>query len=210
MWIAVIAVGLGLGFIIRPIIQNIQDGGTTGASEATATVRCAGPEGSELALAESVQAGLQTSGTPGSPITYQRNYRLERPGQPALAFEAGGDASNAPLKCEDVRFGPGPRVTFGRGQEAVVVELVGPYVRRYNAAQNPDIVKLVADPRWKLQLKLADYAAKAPVLGEDGKNGRLVFERTSLAAGLPARLVFNTSDGGASYTFNQAESLAGL
>lgn len=210
MWIAVIAVGLGLGFAIRPVIQNLQEGGTTGAGEATATVRCAGPEGSELALSEAVQAGLQTSGTPGAPVTYQRNYRLERPGQPALAFEAGGDASNAPLNCANVRFGPGPRVTFGRGPEAVVIELVGPYVRRYSVSQNADIVKLVADQRWKLQLKLSDYSATAPMLGEDGKNGRWTLERVNAAAGLPSRLVFNTNDGGASWTFNQSESLAGL
>jgi hypothetical protein len=209
MWIAVIAVGLGAGFVLRPIIQGVRDGGTT-IDTSTPSARCDGPSGSELALEEFVQGGLQTGSSVGSPVSYTRNYRLERPGQPALAFDAGSDATNTPISCDNVRFGPGARVAFGRGQEAVVVELVGPEVRPYRALQNPDLAKLVVDVRWKLGLKLEDYAARAPVLGEDGKVGRWTLERTTPTAGLPSRLVFDTTDGGVTYAFNQTESLAGL
>jgi hypothetical protein len=209
MWIAVIVVGLGAGFVLRPIIQNLREGGTT-IDTSTPSARCDGPSGSELALEEFVQGGLQTGSSVGAPVSYTRNYRLERPGQPALAFDAGGDASNTPISCANVRFGPGARVAFGRGQEAVVVELVGPYVRTYRALENQDLAKLVVDARWKLGLKLEDYAARAPVLGEDGKNGRWVLERATPTAGLPSRLVFDTTDGGATFTFNKTESLVGL
>ena len=209
MWIAVIAVGLGAGLLLRPIIQGARDGGTT-IDTSTPSARCPGPDGSELALEEYVQGGLQTGSSVGAPVTYTRNYRLERPGQPALSFEAGGDASNAPLACTDVRFGPGARVAFGRGQEAVVVELVGPEVRRYRALENADLAKLVVDARWKLGLKLEDYASRAPVLGEDGKNGRWVLERVAATAGLPSRLVFDTADGGLTYALNRKETLSGL
>lgn len=209
MWIAVIAVGLGAGFVLRPIIQGAREGGTT-IDTSTPSARCDGPTGSELALEEFVQGGLQTGSSVGAPVSYTRNYRLERPGQPALAFEAGGDGTNTPLSCSDVRFGPGARVSFGRGQEAVVVELVGPYVRTYRALENAELAKLVVDPRWKLGLKLEDYASRAPVLGEDGLRGRWVLERATPTAGLPSRLVFDTTDGGTTWVFNQTESLAGL
>jgi hypothetical protein len=209
MWIAVIAVGLGAGFVLRPIIQGVRDGGTT-IDTTTPSARCDGPSGSELALEEFVQGGLQTGSSVGSPVSYTRNYRLERPGQPALAFDAGGDSTSTPISCANVRFGPGARVAFGRGQEAVVVELVGPEVRTYRALQNPDLAKLVVDARWKLGLKLEDYTARAPVLGEDGKVGRWTLERTTPTSGLPSRLVFDTTDGGVMYAFNQTESLTGL
>lgn len=206
---------LGAGLLLRPIVQSLLSPGpaAVAADPASPPVRCPGPGGGELALTETITrggtdgiAGVQP-GTPGRLLA--RDYRLERPGQPPLGFNGGGDSSSAPLECERVRFGPGPRVAFGRGPEAFVVELVGPVVRRWQATQDRGLTQLAVEPRWNLRLRAEDYAARAPEIAED-RTGRLVLERTEPAADLPARLVFTTENAGSSWILDRAATLTGL
>ena len=51
MYVLVIAIGVGAGLLLRPLIQNSN---LLGSSTPKADVRCAGPEGSELALLETL------------------------------------------------------------------------------------------------------------------------------------------------------------
>ncbi len=208
VWALVIAAGVGLGLILKPLLQ----GGSSGvASLGTPSVRCAGPEGSELALSEFIQGGgLDTGSIGGNSITFSRQYQLERPGQPALSFEAPSDASNAPLKCENVAFGPGPRVRFARGANAVIVELVGPLIKTFEASKDSALSKLLIEPRWKLALKLDDYQATLPQIDNAGKNVRLTLDRIAGNRNFPAKLVMQSKDGGSSWQFMAQESLQGF
>ena len=208
VWGLVIAAGVGLGLILKPLLQ----GGSSGtASLGTPSVRCAGPEGSELALSEFVQGGgLEAGNLNSNSVTFTRQYQLERPGQPALDFGAPSDSSNTPLKCEDVRFGPGPRVSFARGTNAVIVELVGPLVKTFEADTNPDLSKLLLEPRWKLGLKIADYHATLPQIDETSKNVRVILERLVPNQNFPNKLFMQSKDGGSSFQFMASESLQGF
>jgi hypothetical protein len=170
------------------------------------SVRCAGPAGSEQALEEFI-----TSTVDGTSAVFERTYRLERPGQAPLSFSAAAsDADNAPIQCANVRFGPGPRVAFSRGQQVSVVELVGPTVKNWNAATDRDLAAIILEPRWKLGLRVTDYVAGAPQISEDGSSGRVELRRTNTDTAFPARFVFTTTNGGASWTLDKASSLAGF
>jgi hypothetical protein len=208
VWLVVIAAGVGLGLILKPLLQ----GGSSGAvSLGAPSVRCAGPEGSELALSEFVQGGgLEAGSLSGNSVTFTRQYQLERPGQPALSFDAPSDASSTPMKCENVRFGPGPRVSFARGANAVIVELVGPLIKTFEASKDSALNKLLLEPRWKLGLKLDDYQASVPQLDDAGKNARLTLERIVPNRDFPTKLVMQSKDGGSSWQFMANESLQGF
>jgi hypothetical protein len=208
VWFAVIAAGVGLGLVLKPILQ----GGSSGAvSSGTPSVRCAGEEGSELALSEFIQGGgLETGSLTSSSVIFNRQYQLERPGQPALSFDAPSDASSTPMKCENVRFGPGPRVSFARGANAVIVELVGPLIKTFEASKDTALNKLLLEPRWKLGLKLEDYQATVPQIDDAGKNVRLTLDRIVANRSFPAKLVLQSKDGGSSWQFMANESLQGF
>jgi hypothetical protein len=208
VWALVIAAGVGLGLILKPLLQ----GGSSGtATLGTPSVRCAGAEGSELALSEFIQGGgLDTGSISGNSVIFSRQYQLERPGQPALSFDAPSDASNVPLKCENVAFGPGPRVRFARGSNAVIVELVGPLIKTFEASKDSALSKLLLEPRWKLALKLEDYQASLPQIDEAGKNVRLTLDRVVPNRSFPAKLVMQSKDGGSSWQFMTVESLQGF
>jgi hypothetical protein len=208
VWLVVIAAGVGLGLVLKPLLQ----GGSNGAvSLGTPSVRCAGPEGSELALSEFVQGGgLEAGSLSANSVTFTRQYQLERPGQPALSFDAPSDASSTPMKCENVRFGPGPRVSFARGVNAVIVELVGPLIKTFEASKDNALNKLLLEPRWKLGLKLADYQASVPQIDDAGKNVRLTLERIVPNRNFPAKLVMQSKNGGSSWQFMANESLQGF
>jgi hypothetical protein len=218
MYILVIAVGAGVGLLVRPLVpagfslQNLFGGGGASSTlSTTAKVRCVGPAGSELALEEYVDPSSGEATTAGvTAASYQHRYKLERPGQPALTFLGVSDSNTFNVRCDNVKFGPGPRVAFGRGLEAFVVELVGPQIRNFNANNNPDIASLVVEPRWKLQFKLDAYAARAPEIAEDGKKGRLILEPAAAQPGYPAKIVLETADGGQTYKLNRPETMAGL
>ncbi len=209
VWALVVAAGVGLGLILKPLLQG-------GSSSAVATlgtpsVRCAGAEGSELALSEFIQGGgLDTGSISGNSVSFSRQYQLERPGQPALSFDAPSDASNAPLKCENVAFGPGPRVRFARGANAVIVELVGPLIKTFEASKDTGLSKLLLEPRWKLGLKLGDYQARLPQIDDVGKNVSLTLDRIVPNRSFPAKLVMQSKDGGSSWQFMMVESLQGF
>ncbi len=203
MWPLVIALGAGVGLLARPLVQNLLGGNNkTITDNYKQTAQCAGPSGSELALTESIAPNTQTSSNPADLKKIARRYSLARPGQPPLVFENAGDDSLTPLDCKNVLFGPGPRIAFAQATQATVLELVGPNVREYDAQNQPDLVKLTLEPRWKLGLKISDYTANAPVINETGKIGKLVLQRKSPSAGMPQQFVLNTQDGGASYSFD--------
>ncbi len=208
VWALVIAAGVGLGLILKPLLQ----GGSSGAvTPGTPSVRCAGSEGSELALSEFIQGGgLETGSISGNSVTFSRQYQLERPGQPALGFDAPSDASSTPLDCKNVAFGPGPRVSFARGANAVIVELVGPLVKTFEASKDTALNKLLLEPRWKLALKLEDYQASLPQIDEAGKNVRLTLDRIALNRNFPAKLIMQSKDGGSSWQFMAQQSLQGF
>jgi hypothetical protein len=215
MYVLVIAVGAGVGLLVRPLIQGgglqgLFGGGAASSQSTTPRLRCPGPDGSELALEEYVDPGTSTATDVTAAATLQHRYRLERPGQPPLPFAGSSVANPANLRCEDVRFGPGPRVSFARGLEAFVVELVGPKIRNFDANNNPEIASLVVEPRWKLQFKLDKYAARAPVIAEDGGRGTLILEPTTPQPGYPAKIVLETTDGGQKYSLNRTQTMAGL
>jgi hypothetical protein len=208
VWALVIAAGVGLGLILKPLLQGNSSSTT---SLGTPSVRCAGPEGSELALSEYLEGGgLATGSFSSNSVTFTRQYQLERPGQPALAFGTPSDSLNTPLKCQDVRFGPGPRVSFARGTNVVIVELVGPLVKTFEADTNPALSKLVIEPRWKLALKIGDYHALVPQIDETGKNVRVILEQNVPNRNFPAKLVMQSKDGGSSFEFMATESLEGF
>ena len=217
MYVLVIAVGAGVGLLVRPLIQggsipNPFAPAPASTLSTTPKIRCPGPDGSELALEEyvdpSAAGDATTTGVAGA--SFQHRYKLERPGQPALTFLGISDNNKFNVRCDNVKFGPGPRVTFGRGLEAFVVDLVGPSIKNFNANNNPDIASLVVEPRWKLQFKLDAYGARAPEIAEDGKKGKLILETLTPQPGYPAKLVLDTSDGGQTYKLNRSETLAGL
>ena len=209
MYALVIAGGVGLGLILRPIIQggsigDLFGGGSAPTPGAQLKIRCADPAGGDLALSEFTEPAGRVDAS--AQVLTQHRYQLERPGQPPLGFEGLADDNRFSLQCDHVKFGPGPRVAFSRGQESIVVELVGPNVRVFDANKNADLAALAVEPRWKLGLKLADYKAGPPAIEEAGKRGTLVLERGVPASGLPGRLVLETEDGGATYKLNRAAS----
>ena len=205
VWIVVIAAGIGLGLGLRPLIQGGLSG-ASGSAAQTPAVRCAGPDGSELALTEFIESGLS-----GADVTYSRTYRLERPGQAPLQFNTNiSDKDNAPTNCSDVRFGPGARVAFSRGRTVSVVELVGPTVQTFDASSDRDLTAIVLEPRWKLGLKLEDYELSAPNIAEDGKNGSVTLQRVKSDRSFPATFLFNTQNGGATWTLDKTSSLRGF
>jgi hypothetical protein len=209
VWVAVIAAGIGLGLILKPLLQGGSSGGA--ASLGTPSVRCAGIEGSELALSEFVQGGgLETGSISGNSVTFSRQYQLERPGQPALSFDAPSDASSTPLDCKNVAFGPGPRVSFTRGANAVIVELVGPLIKTFEASKDTALNKLLLEPRWKLGLKLEDYQASVPQIDDAGKNVRLTLDRIVPNRRFPTKLIMQSKDGGSSWQFMAQQSFQGF
>jgi hypothetical protein len=159
-------------------------------------VRCPGPDGSELALSESL-----TSSGFGQSQSTSRTYLLERPGLAPLQFDGGSDSDSAPIVCSHVAFGPGARVSLARASQVVVVELVGPNVRRFSFANDKIFAALALEPKYKLGLKLEDYTPRAaPKIEEAGKNGRLELQRKIRDALLPETLVFATKDGGVNWS----------
>ena len=209
MYALVIAGGIGLGLLVRPLVQggSISDlfgGGNSNTNSSTLKIRCPGPESSELALSEYTERASNVDAS--AQVLTQHRYQLERPGQPTLGFEGLADDNTFSLECSNIRFGPGPRVAFSRGQESIVVELVGPSVRVFDANKNPDLAALAVEPRWKLGLKLSEYKASAPMLDSEGRRGTLTLERGVPASGLPQKLVLETEDGGATYKLNRAAS----
>jgi hypothetical protein len=208
IWIVVIAAGIGLGLGLRPLFQGGFGGGSSNANQ-TPAIRCPGPEGSELALNEFIESGI--GGASGADVTYTRTYRLERPGQVPLLFDGGaGDKDNTPINCANVQFGPGARVAFSRGRKVSVVELVGPTVRTWDATSDKDLTAIILEPRWKLGLRLEDYAASAPVIDEEGKTGRVTLNRTTPNPQFPSSFVFSTQNGGSSWVLNRVASLRGF
>jgi hypothetical protein len=192
MYVLVIAIGVGLGLVLRPLIQN----GLGGNADFKPNIRCPGPEGSELALSES----LTVSGF-GQNQSTSRTYLLERPGLAPLQFDGGSDTESAPIQCSHVAFGPGARVSFVRANQVVVVELVGPNVRRFAFSNDKGFSALALEPKFKLGLKLEDYTPRAaPNIEEAGKNGRLELRRKSPDAVLPQTLIFATKDGGVNWS----------
>jgi hypothetical protein len=82
----------------------------------------------------------------------------------------------------------------------IVVELVGPNVRRFALANDKVFATLALEPKYKLGLKLEDYTPRgAPNLEEVGKNGRVELGRKTPDALLPPSLIFTTSDGGTNW-----------
>jgi hypothetical protein len=192
MYALVIAIGVGLGLVLRPLIQN----GLGGNADFKPNIRCPGPEGSELALSES----LTVSGF-GQNQSTSRTYLLERPGLAPLQFDGGGsDSDTTPMLCNHVAFGPGARLAVARASQVIVLELVGPNVRRYNLANDKVFSGLALEPKYKLGLKLEDYTPRAaPSIEEAGKNGRLELRRKTPDALLPETLIFTTTDGGVNW-----------
>jgi hypothetical protein len=199
-YILVIALGVGAGVLLRPIIQGGGTGGTL-ATDGPPAVRCPDPSGGELALNEYLDSSLSAQ-----TVTVARTYRLERPGLLPLQFDGGGDADPAPLSCANVRFGPGARMSLARGGEVQVVEYVGPTVKRFQLANDKTFSTLALEPKYQLGLKLEDYAIGAPSIDEEGKNGRIELRRIKTSPEFPAKLVFITSDGGSSWALDRAAS----
>ncbi len=208
VWVLVIAAGVGIGLLVKPLLQgNSSDTANLG----TPSVRCAGTEGSELALSEFIQVGgLASTDLNSSNLVYARKYQLERPGQPNLDFEVTGDGSNTPLQCEKVRFGPGPRVSFARSANITIVELVGPQIKNFDTTKNTSLSQLLLETRWKLGLKLSDYVATLPQIDDAGVNVVLVLERIIPDNRYPAKLVLKSNDGGSSFTLDRVQSLQGF
>ena len=204
VWIAVIAAGIALGLGLRPLLQGSIGGGTGVTTEAA--IRCAGPEGSELALSEFI-----TSGVDGTSTVYSRRYQLERPGQVPLAFSAeAADADSTAIDCAFLRFGPGPRIAFTRAQSVNIIELVGPTVKSWNATSDRTLGAVLLEPRWKLGLKLPDYQASGAEIDEAGKVGRMTLTRVKPDPAFPQRLNFTSDNGGSTWSFDKQTSLAGF
>ena len=204
VWFVVIAAGIALGLGLRPLLQGSLSGGSSGSEQAA--IRCAGPEGSELALSEFI-----TSGVEGTSTVYSRRYQLERPGQVPLAFSAESpDADSAAIDCANVRFGPGPRITFTRAQNVNIIELVGPTVKRWNASSDKTLNAVLLEPRWKLGLQLSDYQAGAPEIDEAGRSGRVTLTRVKPDPAFPLRLNFTSDNGGSTWSFDKQTSLTGF
>ncbi len=201
-YILVIALGVGAGMLLRPIIQGGTGGGTS-STDGPPAVRCPDPSGGELALNEYLDSSLSAQS-----VTVTRTYRLERPGLLPLQFDGGGDADQTPLTCANTRFGPGARMAFARGSEVQIVEYVGPVVKRFKLENDKLFSNLALEPKYQLGLKLEDYAIAAPVIDEEGKRGRLELQRMKTSAEFPAKLVFTTDNGGSSWVLNRA--LSGL
>ncbi|HEX2863606.1 MAG TPA: hypothetical protein VHN99_03490 [Deinococcales bacterium] len=204
VWLGLaIVAGVILGLALRPAIGRLLN---PGANQPPGTVSsvCKDPTLATLVLTES----LNSQASDGK-ITYARSYTLQRPGQPTFAFNAGGDASNAPLDCANVRFGPGPRLSFGRGPEAITLEYVGPLFHHFSLLTDKAVAAFAVQPRWKLNLNLADYSAGPPELDQSGR-GTLAFTRASATPGLPQRLAFTTQDSGNSYQMDPAATLASV
>lgn len=204
VWIAVIAAGIALGLGLRPLLQ----GGLGAGSSTTesAAIRCAGPEGSELALSEFISSGVD-----GTSTVYSRRYQLERPGQVPLAFSAESpDSDNAAIDCSNVRFGPGPRIAFTRAQSVNIIELVGPTVKSWNASSDKTLNAVLLEPRWKLGLQLSDYRVGAAEIDEAGKVGRVILTRVDPDPAFPQRLNFTSDNGGSTWAFDKQTSLAGF
>jgi hypothetical protein len=196
MYVLVIAVGVGIGLVVRPLIQNSN---LLGSSTPKADVRCAGPEGSELALSETLSSSFA-----GQTQTVARTYLLERPGQVPLQFEGGNDSDSAVIACGAVAFGPGARISFARALEVQIVEFLGPSVKRYTLANDKAFSSFALDPKFKLGLKLLDYVPRgAPSIEETGKRGRLELRRIKQDVAFPASLVFTTDNGGATWGFQK-------
>lgn len=204
VWIAVIAAGIALGLGLRPLLQASNGSGSSAPTEAA--IRCAGPEGSELALSEFISSGLE-----GTSTVYSRRYRLERPGQVPLAFSAESpDADAIPIDCASLRFGPGPRIAFTRAQSVNIIELVGPTVKSWNASSDKALNAVLLEPRWKLGLKLSDYQTGAAEIDEAGKLGRVTLTRVKPDPAFPQRLNFTSDNGGNTWSFDKASSLSGF
>jgi hypothetical protein len=196
MYVVVIAVGVGIGLLVRPLIQN---NNLLGSSTKKPDVRCAGPEGSELALSETLSSSFA-----GQSQTVNRQYLLERPGQVPLAFDGGSDLDAAPIGCSAVAFGPGARISFARASEVQVIEFIGPSVKRYVLANDKAFSSFALEAKFKLGLKLLDYTPRgAPNLDEAGKRGRLELRRMKLDPNFPSTLVFVTENGGATWVFQR-------
>jgi hypothetical protein len=196
MYVVVIAVGVGTGLFLRPLIQN----GLSGtANLPPPNIRCAGEEGSELALSETLSSSFA-----GQTQTVSRRYLLERPGQVPLAFDGGSDSDATVISCSAVAFGPGARVSFARASEVQVVEFLGPSVKRFELANDKVFSSFALDPKFKLGLKLLDYTPRgAPRLEETGLNGRLELRRIKLDPIFPETLVFRTQNGGNTWVFQK-------
>ena len=204
VWFIVIAAGIALGLGLRPLLQ----GGLNSSSNATeaAAIRCAGPDGSELALSEFI-----TGGVDGTSTVYSRRYQLERPGQVPLAFNAENpDSDNAAIDCDNLRFGPGPRIAFTRAQRVNIIELVGPTVKSWNASSDKTLNAVLLEPRWKLGLQLSDYRFGAAEIDEAGKVGRVSLTRVEPDPAFPSRLNFTSDNGGSSWRFDKQTSLSGF
>jgi hypothetical protein len=196
MYVLVIAVGVGIGLLVRPLIQNSN---VLGSSTPKADVRCPGPEGSELALSETLSSSFA-----GQTQTVSRTYLLERPGQVPLAFDGGQDSEAAPILCTAVAFGPGARISFARVLEVQIVEFLGPSVKRYAFSNDKTFSSFALEPKFKLGLKLLDYVPRgAPSIEEAGKRGRLELKRIKQDSAFPATLVFTTDNGGATWVFQK-------
>lgn len=204
VWIAVIAAGIALGLGLRPLLQGSLSGSSNASEQAA--IRCAGPDGSELALSEFI-----TSGVDGTSSVYSRRYQLERPGQVPLGFSAEtADADSAPIDCANLRFGPGPRIAFTRAQSVNIIELVGPTVKSWNASNDKTLNAVLLEPRWKLGLQLSDYSAGAAEIDEAGKVGRVALTRVKPDPAFPLRLNFTSDNGGSTWTFDKQKSLSGF
>ncbi len=195
MYVVVIAIGVGVGLLLRPIIQN----SSLGNPQTTPNIRCAGEQGSELALSETLSSSFA-----GQTQTISRTYLLERPGQVPLQFEGGKDSDSTVLTCNAVAFGPGARVSFARASEIQVIEFLGPSVKRFVLANDQAFSSFALEAKFKLGLKLEDYRPQAaPSLEEAGKRGRLELSRIKSDPIFPSRLVFTTTNGGATWTFQK-------
>ncbi len=196
MYVLVIAIGVGAGLLLRPLIQNSN---LLGPSTPKADVRCAGPEGSELALSETLSSSFA-----GQTQTVSRSYLLERPGQVPLAFDGGSDSEAAPISCSAVAFGPGARISFARALEVQIVEFLGPSVKRYALSNDKVFSSFALEPKFKLGLKLIDYTPRGvPNIEEAGKRGRLELRRVKSDPNFPTSLVFTTQNGGSSWVFQK-------
>ena len=196
MYVVVIAVGVGIGLLVRPLLQNSN---LLGSSPPKADVRCVGPEGSELALSETLSSSFT-----GQTQTVSRSYLLERPGQVPLAFDGGSDSEAEAISCNAVAFGPGARISFARALEVQIVEFLGPSVKRYALSNDKVFSGFALEPKFKLGLKLIDYTPRgAPNLEEAGKRGRLELRRIKSDPNFPVSLVFTTDNGGATWVFQK-------
>jgi hypothetical protein len=199
-YVLVIALGIGAGFLLRPLIQGGGSGGTS-STDGPPAVRCPDPSGGELALNEYIDSSLT-----GQSVTVTRTYRLERPGLLPLQFDGGGDADQSPLSCANVRFGPGARMSFARGSEVQIVEYVGPAVKRFKLENDKTFSNLALDPKYQLALKLEDYRVAAPNVDEEGQRGRLELRRIKTSTEFPEKLVFTSADGGSSWVLDRGAS----